>query len=223
MHQGRALSMISLVLLWSGQVLAQDAVKVDPGHYKVVLENASVRVLRISYPVGAMSKMHQHPDGIVVPLAASKVRFTAADGKSEDVDMANESAMYLAATTHSPSNVGTGPIDGILVEFKAAAPGTATVPTSRAGLAMKPLAEGARAIAYRTTAEPTFQEPAGSKHDYDQLVIALGPTQMSLSIDGKPAKTTWARGDVQFIGRGTAHESKNTGGKPVDFVIVAIK
>jgi oxalate decarboxylase/phosphoglucose isomerase-like protein (cupin superfamily) len=46
---------------------------------------------------------------------------------------------------------------------------------------------------------------------------------VSLSIDGKPAKTTWARGDVQFIGRGTAHESKNTGGKPVDFIMVAIR
>jgi oxalate decarboxylase/phosphoglucose isomerase-like protein (cupin superfamily) len=46
---------------------------------------------------------------------------------------------------------------------------------------------------------------------------------MSLSIDGKPAKTTWARGDAVFVGRGTAHEAKNTGGKPVDFVIVAIK
>jgi len=54
-------------------------------------------------------------------------------------------------------------------------------------------------------------------------VIALGPAEMSLSIDGKPAKTSWARGDVQFIGRGVPHESKNTGGKPVDFIIVAIK
>ena len=43
------------------------------------------------------------------------------------------------------------------------------------------------------------------------------------SINGKPAKTTWARGDAQFIGRGTPHESKNTGGKPTDFVIVAVK
>ena len=90
-------------------------------------------------------------------------------------------------------------------------------------MTMKVLAEGPRAVAYRTTADPTFQEPAGSKHDYDQVVIALGAAQMSLSINGQPAKTTWARGDVQFIGRGVSHESKNTGGKPVDFVIVAIK
>ena len=78
-------------------------------------------------------------------------------------------------------------------------------------------------MAYRTTADLTFQEPAGSKHDYDQVVIALGAAQMSLSVDGKPAKTSWARGDAQFIGRGVPHEAKNTGGKPVDFVIVAIK
>jgi hypothetical protein len=46
---------------------------------------------------------------------------------------------------------------------------------------------------------------------------------MSLAIDGKPVKTTQTRGDVQFIGRGTPHEAKNISGKPVDFVIVAIK
>jgi len=97
------------------------------------------------------------------------------------------------------------------------------VPASREGMTMKVLAEGPRAIAYQTTAGPTFQEAAGTKHDYDQVVIALSGAKMSLSIDGKPAKTDWKRGDVQFIGRGTPHESKNVGGTPVDFVIVAIK
>jgi quercetin dioxygenase-like cupin family protein len=78
-------------------------------------------------------------------------------------------------------------------------------------------------VAYRVTADPKFQEAAGSKHDYDQVVIALSSGQMSLAIEGKPAKTTWARGDAQFIGRGVAHEAKNTSGKPVDFVVVSIK
>ncbi|MBA3298031.1 MAG: hypothetical protein H0U19_13970 [Acidobacteria bacterium] len=215
--------MVPLVLLWSGGALAQDPVKVDAAHYKLVLENESVRVLRIDYPAGAKSQMHQHPDAMVIQLADAKVRFTMADGKSEDRDMANESAMYTPAVTHSPANIGAGPIDGLLIEFKSAAPGTAAPPASRTGMAMKVLAESPRAMAYRTTADPTFQEPAGSKHEYDQIVIALGAAQMSLSIDGKPAKTTWARGDVQFIGRGVPHEAKNTGGKPVEFVVVAIK
>jgi quercetin dioxygenase-like cupin family protein len=223
MNVSTTLSTVSLVLLWSGAALAQDPVKVDPAHYKVVLENASVRVLKVSYPTGAKSPMHQHPDAIAVPLADAKVRFTMPDGTSQESDLPSETAVYTPAGTHSPANIGTGPIDLLLVELKAAAPGTATLPASREGLTTKVLAEGPRATAYRTTADPTFQEPAGSKHDYDQVVIALSPAQMSLSIDGKPPKTSWARGDVQFIGRGVPHESKNTGGKPVDYVIVAIK
>jgi hypothetical protein len=167
--------------------------------------------------------MHQHPDSIVVPLVASKVQFTGPDGKTQERELAVDSAMYSPAETHNPANSGASPVDAILVEFKGNAPGKATVPTTRPGLAMKMLAEGPRAIAYRTIADRTFSEPAGTTHEYDQVVISLNPSQMSLSIDGKPAKTNWARGDVQFIGRGTAHESKNTGGKPVDFVIVAVR
>jgi beta-alanine degradation protein BauB len=218
----KAALVCSFVALGAGAALAQDPVKVDPAHYKVVLENASVRVLKIDYAPGAKSPMHQHPDAIVIPLSASKVRFTMPDGTTQDSELASESAMYTPAGTHSPSNVGTGRINALLVEFKGT-PGTATLPSARPGMAMKMLAEGPRAVAYRTTADPTFQEPAGTKHDFDQVVIALGPSKMSLAVDGKPAKTTWARGDVQFIGRGVAHEAKNTGGKPVDFVIVAIK
>jgi predicted metal-dependent enzyme (double-stranded beta helix superfamily) len=121
----KTLPMVSLVMLWSWAALAQDAVKADPAHYKVVLENASVRVLKIDYAPGAKSTMHQHPDAIVIPLAVAKVRFTMPDGKSEDSDMASESAMYSPAGTHNPANIGTGRVDALLVEFKSATPGKA--------------------------------------------------------------------------------------------------
>jgi quercetin dioxygenase-like cupin family protein len=220
----RRLYLLSIaVAAMTAVAMAQDPVKVDAAHYKVILDNASVRVLNATYPVGGKGVAHQHPETIAVALTPSNVRFALPDGKTQDSDMANESAMYIPAGVHTPANIGKNAVNAIVVEFKAAKPGTATLPDTRTGLGMKTLAEGARAVAYRITAAADFAEPAGSKHDYDQIVIALGPTQMSLSIDGKPAKTTWARGDVQFIGRGTAHESKNTGGKPVDFIMVAIK
>jgi len=223
MKVSKALSVFPLVLLWSSAALAQDPVKVDPTHYKVLLDNSSVRVLKVDYAPGTKSTMHQHPDSIVIPLSASKVKFNLPDGKSEDVDLPSESAMYTPAGTHNPENIGKGRVEAVLVEFKAAKPGTATIPTSRPSMTIKSLAEGPRAVAVRSTADASFQEPAGTKHDFDQVVIALGPTGLSLAVDGKPAKTTWARGDVQFIGRGVAHESKNTSGKPVEMVIVAIK
>ena len=216
-------TLVPAVLLSAGSVLAQDAVKVDPEHYKVVLDNPAVRVLTITYAPGAKSVMHQHPDSMVVPLADSKVSFTTPDGKTRDLELAKESASYSPAETHNPTNVGKTPVDAVLIEFKTPSPGTDTIPTNRDNIAFKVLAESPRAVAYRVTADPKFQEPAGTKHDYDQVVIALGPAQMSLSLDGKPPKTSWKRGDVQFIARGTPHESKNAGGKPTDFVIVAIK
>jgi quercetin dioxygenase-like cupin family protein len=222
MNAWRAVCACAFVLTCGTSAFGQDAVKADPSHYKVLIDNPSVRVMKVSYAPGAKSTTHSHPDAVVVALSAAKARFTT-DGKPQDSDLAAGAAMYTPATTHSVENVGKSAVDAILVEFKGAAPGKATIPTSRPGLTTKTLAEGAHAVAYATTADATFHEAAGAKHDFDQVVIALAPGQLSLSLDGKPAKTTWARGDAVFIGRGVAHEAKNTAGKPVDMVIVAIK
>ena len=185
-------------------VLAQDPVKVDAPHYKVILENARVRVLSITYAAGAKSVMHQHPDSVAVALTPASARFGLPDGKTEDSQLANESALYLPAGSHNPTNIGNAPFHIVQIEFKGA-PGTAALPAARPGMATKTLAEGSRAAVSRTTLAPDFAEPEGSKHDFDQVIIALGSAQISLAMEGKPAKTTWSRGDVQFIGRGVAH------------------
>jgi oxalate decarboxylase/phosphoglucose isomerase-like protein (cupin superfamily) len=202
---------------------AQDVVKVDPAHYKVLVDNASVRVLKVDFPVGAKSPMHSHPDAMLVALGDAKATFTFPDGKTQDVELKNEAGLYTPAFTHAPANTGTTPVDAILVEFKAKAPGTATLPAQREGMQMTTLAEGPRAVAIKSTAGPDFHEPAGSTHEFDQVVIALGAADMSLAVEGKPPVTKWKRGDVQFIGRGVKHEAKNTSGKPVEFAIVAVK
>jgi hypothetical protein len=85
------------------------------------------------------------------------------------------------------------------------------------------LAEGPRAVALKTTAAADFSEAPGTTHDYDQVVISMGANDLSLAIEGKPTVTKWQRGTAQFIGRGVKHEAKNIGGRPQEFVIVAIK
>lgn len=202
---------------------AQDPLKVAAGNYKMILENAAVRIMQVTYPPGAKTVMHSHPDVVAVVLQGGKMRFTDAKGVNTDSDLGNDTALYMGATSHANTNIGSTTQSVILVEFKTPGPGKAVLPTSRPGLATKTLAEGPRAIVYTVTADASFAEPAGTTHDYDQIVIALGPAQMSLSLAGKPAKTSWARGDVQWIGRGTPHEAKNAGGKPVTFAIVAIR
>lgn len=200
-----------------------DAVTADPGHYSVILENAEVRVLRISYAAGDTSVMHTHPDGVVVALETGTTRFDLPDGTSREAELAANNALYAPAETHNSTNVGTTPVEVILVEFKAAAAGTGMLPEMREGLAMTVLAEGPRATAYLSTADPTFEEPEGTTHDYAQVVIALGAGEIPLTVDGQLVRSTWARGDVAYIGRGVAHSSKNMSTAPMDFVLVAIR
>ena len=214
---------VSLVLMWPASPPAQDPVQVDPTHYRTVLDNASVRVLRGFLPAGAKSPVHQHPDAIVIALQDVRARFTMPDGKTHDQRISAESAYYSPAGTHSTTNTASAGLNVLIVEFKGPKPGTAALPPTRTGLDMKVLAEGPRAMAYRTTADPAFREDPGTKHDFDQLVVGLRPAQLTLAIQGKPARTTWARGDVVFVPRGHEHESRNTGGKPADFIIVAIR
>jgi quercetin dioxygenase-like cupin family protein len=82
-----------------------------------------VRVLKIAYSPGAKSPMHSHPDSMLVSLGDSKARFTLPDGRTQDMESGKETASYVPATTHAPANVGTTPVDAILVEFKAKEPG----------------------------------------------------------------------------------------------------
>ena len=121
MKLSKLIFVASAALIGSTTVFAQDPVKIEPTHYKVLLENAAVRILQVSYAPGTKSQMHQHPDSIAIALTPSKVRFTMPDGKTQDSEMANEAAMYIANGLHSPANVGTGPVSVVLVEFKAAA------------------------------------------------------------------------------------------------------
>ena len=149
MKAWKVLPVFSLALLWSVTAFAQDPTKVAAANYKVILENPSVRILKITYAPGAKSAPHSHPEAVVIPLVTSKVQFTGTDGKSEERELASEAAMFVPAETHSVVNLGTGPIDAILVEFKSKAPGTATLPDTRTNLGMKHIADSPRAVVYR--------------------------------------------------------------------------
>jgi quercetin dioxygenase-like cupin family protein len=97
---------------------AQDAVKVDPKHYKVESENAQVRVLRITYAPGEKSVMHEHPAAVAVFITDAHVKFTMADGKTEESTQKAGSTMMTEAGKHIPENIGTAPFEVILVELK---------------------------------------------------------------------------------------------------------
>ena len=97
---------------------AQDAAKVDATHYKVMSENAQVRILHVHYGPHEKSVMHTHPDSVVVSLSGGKTMFHLPDGKTQVVEMKPGDSMFTPHTVHLPENVGDKPMDAVLIELK---------------------------------------------------------------------------------------------------------
>jgi quercetin dioxygenase-like cupin family protein len=95
-----------------------DAVKVAPDSYKVVLENDQVRVLEVRIKQGAKSEMHSHPRSVAISLNDQRLRFTFPNGKTEDTNLKRGQTVWLDGLTHAVENVGTEDVSSVVVELK---------------------------------------------------------------------------------------------------------
>ncbi len=219
----RRLALVAIGVCLAGSTgLAQDPVKVSPQNYHVVLDNDRVRVLHVAVAPGAKTAPHQHPDNITVLLTDGQMVFTDGTGKSEPTTTKAGAALWSGPQSHSGANTSATPLEAMVVELKGSAAPTATLPATRPNMNITQLADSPRAAAYKVIADASFKEAPGTTHDYDQVVIALAPTTVSIEVGGKTT-TTMKRGDAIFIGRGQPHQAQNVSGKPQEIVIVAIK
>lgn len=97
---------------------SEDSVAVDPKHYKVVLQNDRVRVLRIHYGPNEKSVMHAHPASVAVFLTAGQTKFTLADGTTSTADFKLGQVQWSDNQKHLPENTGGKPFELILVELR---------------------------------------------------------------------------------------------------------
>ncbi len=105
----------------AGEALAQDATKVDPRGYKVLVDNDQVRVLEyIGKPrLGVCGQgMHSHPDHITVVQSPAKVKVTLPDGKSFVAENKPGDVFFEPAGTHSVENIGSRETRSLLIEIK---------------------------------------------------------------------------------------------------------
>ena len=98
--------------------MAEDAVKVAPHVYRVIMENDRVRVLDTTMKPGDTTAMHSHPAVVVDAISGGKFKFTSPDGQSMEMDVPAGQAMYMDASEHATENVGTTEGHVILVELK---------------------------------------------------------------------------------------------------------
>jgi quercetin dioxygenase-like cupin family protein len=118
----RAALATAAIAFGSCAALAQDAVKVDPKHYKVITDNARVRVLRIHYGPHETSVRHSHPDSIVTFLSDANMKFVLGNGKTVKSKGKAGEAIYEPAGIHTPTNLSDKPFDAVLVELKGGQP-----------------------------------------------------------------------------------------------------
>ncbi len=111
---------IVLLFMTVSPARSQDPVQVDPKHYKVEVDNDQVRVLRTHLGPKESSPMHEHPPGVVTFLTDAHVKFTLADGKTEERTATAGSVRYRPAVKHAVENLSERDIEVIEVELKAA-------------------------------------------------------------------------------------------------------
>lgn len=97
---------------------AQDPLTLYPENYKVLFENAQVRVLDFRLAKGASEKTHQHPANVAVFLKDVKIRFMLPDGQTKIRQAKAGEVAYSDATAHASENIGDSDAHGILVELK---------------------------------------------------------------------------------------------------------
>ena len=106
-----------------GTLRAQDAVKVAPHNFTVLLENESVRVLDFHSKSGDKIAMHSHPAYVTYSLSGSgKTIFTSPDGKTTEQPAKTGQVRWHDAETHATEYVGAGGAHVLLVELKAQPP-----------------------------------------------------------------------------------------------------
>jgi quercetin dioxygenase-like cupin family protein len=114
----RILLALALSALAASTTVAQDPVKVDPAHHKVEMENADVRVLRITFGPGEKAPAHDHPNSVAVILTDSQNRLTSPGQKPTENPQKRGDVVLVTASKHEVENIGKSRSEVILIELK---------------------------------------------------------------------------------------------------------
>lgn len=104
---------------------AQDAARIQPGSYRVRLDNDKVRVLEFTGRPGmgvCGAGVHSHPAHLTVLLTPAHVRVRTA-GKVQVVNFPAGASFWEPAVTHETENIGTANVRSLIIEVKPQAHG----------------------------------------------------------------------------------------------------
>jgi hypothetical protein len=97
---------------------AQDGVKVAPENYKVLLDNAQVRVVDFTLKPGQKSPMAARPNRVIYAITPAIGNITGPDGKTIPMRRKAGEAWWRDAESLAVENTGNTEIHTVIVELK---------------------------------------------------------------------------------------------------------
>jgi quercetin dioxygenase-like cupin family protein len=114
----RFIPIVCISILVIATAKAQDPVKVDPAHFKVVLDTKQVRVMDVRIKPGEKTPRHSHPNHVIYSFTGGTTKFTLADGKTNTATAKAGQAIWHDAETHTVENVGKSETHVLDIELK---------------------------------------------------------------------------------------------------------
>ncbi|MFN7987590.1 MAG: cupin domain-containing protein [Thermoanaerobaculia bacterium] len=109
----------ALAALLATPAVAQDWMSVAPKGKKVLLDNASVRVIEMTVGPGQKEPIHTHPANLAYLLTAGKVRVSYVGGDTAEMDGKKGEVIWSDPEgPHTLENLSKTPIRALVVELK---------------------------------------------------------------------------------------------------------
>jgi len=114
----KLIPIVCISILSFGISFAQDPVKVDPAHYKVLFDNEQVRIMDVRHKPGEKTPMQSHPNHVIYEFTGGTMKSTLPDGKTNTATFKAGQVVWHNAETHTVENVGKNEIHALDIELK---------------------------------------------------------------------------------------------------------
>jgi len=204
---GRQVLLSLLVLALPSALFAQDPVVAAPSLYKVEVDNAWVRVLRLTLPAHGKTPRHSHLDEVIVSLNETPAR-----------------VWFRPAATEAQGKPVEKPVEDVIIELK-------QKPTTSKPIALDPIKidpeyhsvafDNQYVRAIRTVLEPGIKSPLHEHPHYVVVYLTELHTTMKLG-DGREVDNPRRKGEVGWRDY-MKHETLNIGKETAAEIQVELK
>ncbi len=197
-------------------------VEAEPLH-KVLFQNDSLRVLKLTLPPGQSTQFHTHThDRVAIDLSTTEItqqKIGEPEGPKTATKPGNFNALTLtdASYTHRVHNVGKTPYEVLDIEL------LQRPETPSAAVAAAVAAENPSARIYNWILPPGITSPM---HTHARPYVIISITEINLAMsspDGQSATHGVSPGDFRFVDAKVTHNLGNMGTAPGQIIEIELK